>query len=48
MREGGWEGGREAVGVWKHTQDMERKMRRCDWRAHLFKRMKVNHESAGG
>ena len=29
------------------VREMERRLRRHDWRAHLFRRMKANYESAG-
>ena len=29
------------------ARDIERRLRRQEWRAHLFKRMKANYESAG-
>ena len=29
------------------VRDMERRLKRYEWRAHLFKRMKANYESAG-
>ena len=28
-------------------RDMERRLKRWEWRVHLFKRMKANYESAG-
>ena len=29
------------------VRDMERRLRQHEWKAHLFKRMKANYESAG-
>ena len=29
------------------ARDMERRLRRHEWRVHLFKRMKANYEGAG-
>ena len=29
------------------VRDMERRLKRQEWRTHLFKRMKANYESAG-